>query len=369
MKSNANVSCNVTDSESYIRLIVSFFMLTIGIIYMLPMAYIMALYIGYTAVSKHCRMNTLFGLNKLFSIKKSQLSSLPKYNPEPVFIIDENSLVVYKNEPANQLFPNTNDFNFLCSSEDVKKTINSGKLARLKYKFSEDKVYLFALQGVKEMNSILIYGADVTFAVQAEKEIINTQKEVVYAMGEIGETRSKETGNHVKRVAKYSKLFAKLYGLSNKETETLNMASPMHDIGKVGIPDVILNKPGKFTNEEFDIMKNHAELGYKMLKNSNKDILKAAAIVSYEHHEKWDGSGYPRQLKGNEIHIFGRITAVADVFDALGSDRVYKKAWKLDKILELFKNEKGKHFDPKLVDIFLDNLDEFLEIRDKYQDK
>ena len=243
------------------------------------------------------------------------------------------------------------------------------KLVRIKYTFSEDNIYLFALQGVKKMNSVLIYGADITTAVKAEAEIINTQKEVVYAMGEIGETRSKETGNHVKRVAKYSKMLALKYGLSLEQADLLMMASPMHDIGKVGIADAILNKPGKLTPPEFEIMKTHAELGYKMLKNSNKDILKAAAIVANEHHEKWEGNGYPRGLKGEEIHIFGRITAVADVFDALGSNRVYKKAWELERIIELFKEERGKHFDPNIVDLFLNNLEEFLVIRDKYQDK
>ncbi len=146
------------------------------------------------------------------------------------------------------------------------------------------------------------------------------------------------------------------------------MASPMHDIGKVGIPDNILNKPAKFEPHEWEIMKTHAELGYEMLKYSQRPILKAAAIISYEHHEKIDGSGYPRGIKDENIHIYGRITAVADVFDALGSSRVYKKAWELDKILELFKKDSGTHFDSKLVELFLDNLNQFLEIRDKFMD-
>jgi HD-GYP domain-containing protein (c-di-GMP phosphodiesterase class II) len=141
----------------------------------------------------------------------------------------------------------------------------------------------------------------------------------------------------------------------------------MHDVGKIGIPDAILNKPGKFTDEEFEVMKSHAELGYKMLKHSSKSILKAAAIVAYEHHEKWDGSGYPRGLKGEEIHIYGRITAIADVFDALGSDRVYKKAWPLKKILNLFEEEKGKHFDPILTELFLDNLEHFLAAKENIE--
>jgi len=201
-----------------------------------------------------------------------------------------------------------------------------------------------------------------------DKEIESTQKEIIFTMGAIGESRSKETGNHVKRVAEYSKLLASLYGLDEDECELLKMASPMHDIGKVGIPDNILNKPAKFEPDEWEIMKTHAELGYEMLKYSERPILKAAAIVAQEHHEKIDGTGYPQGLKGDDIHIYGRITAVADVFDALGSSRVYKKAWELDKILELFKRDSGTHFDAKLVKLFLDNLDDFLQIRDTFKD-
>ena len=199
-------------------------------------------------------------------------------------------------------------------------------------------------------------------------EIINTQKEIIYTMGEIAETRSKETGNHVKRVAEYSKLLALKLGISSDEAEMLKLASPMHDIGKVGIPDNILNKPGKLTPEEFEIMKTHAQLGFDMLKHSSKAILQIAAIVSNEHHEKYNGKGYPRGLKGEDIHIFARITAVADVFDALGSDRIYKKAWEDEKIFELFNSEKGEHFDPKVIEAFFHSLDEIKTIRERFKD-
>ena len=199
-------------------------------------------------------------------------------------------------------------------------------------------------------------------------EIINTQKEIIYTMGEIAETRSKETGNHVKRVAEYSKLLALKLGLDEQTAEMLKLASPMHDIGKVGIPDNILNKPGKHTFEEFEIMKTHAQLGYEMLKHSTKPILQAAAIVAREHHEKYNAKGYPKGLRGEKIHIFARITAVADVFDALGSDRVYKKAWEDEKIFELFNSEKGEHFDPKIIDVFFENIEEIKVIREKFKD-
>ena len=209
---------------------------------------------------------------------------------------------------------------------------------------------------------------NVTDIVTIHNELETTQKEIIYKMGEIGESRSQETGNHVKRVAQYSRLLALLSGLGQKNADLLYTASPMHDIGKVAIPDSILKKPGKLTDEEWVIMRSHSEIGYKILKDSSRQILKAAALVAYRHHEKWDGSGYPNGIKGEDIHIFGRITALADVFDALGSDRCYKKAWDLEKILKLFKEERGKHFDPKLVDLFLNNLDKFLLIRNKFKD-
>lgn len=199
-------------------------------------------------------------------------------------------------------------------------------------------------------------------------EIEETQKEIIFTMGEIGESRSKETGNHVKRVAEYSYLLALGLGMSKEEAELLKMASPMHDIGKVAIPDRVLNKPGKLTDEEFKIMQHHTLIGYNLLKKSNRHILKTAAIVAYEHHEKWNGRGYPRGIKGEDIHIYGRITAIADVFDALGSERVYKKAWELDRILQLLKEERGEHFDPQVVDAFFRQLPAILRVREQYAD-
>ena len=184
-------------------------------------------------------------------------------------------------------------------------------------------------------------------------EIEETQREVVFTMGAIGESRSKETGYHVKRVAEYTNLLAKYYGLPEKECDMLKQASPMHDIGKVAIPDAVLNKPGRFNDEERAIMDTHAQLGYDMLQYSNRSLLKMAAVVAYEHHEKYNGTGYPNKTAGEDIHIYGRITALADVFDALGSARVYKSAWGDEKIFKMFKEERGEHFDPNLIDIFL----------------
>ena len=209
---------------------------------------------------------------------------------------------------------------------------------------------------------------DITQIEKLHDELEETQREIIYKLGEIGECRSSETGQHVKRVAEYSKLLAEKIELDIKDVNRLFMASPMHDIGKIGIPDSILNKNGKLDSAEWEVMKTHAKIGYEILRTSKREILQSAAIVSHTHHERWDGSGYPLGLKGEDIHIFGRITAIADVFDALSSERVYKKAWALEDVLKLFNEEKGKHFDPNLIDIFMNNLDEFLEIKEKYKD-
>lgn len=201
-----------------------------------------------------------------------------------------------------------------------------------------------------------------------QKEVIDTQKEIILTLGEVVETRSNETANHVRRVAEFSRILAIKNGMSEEDVNLIRMASPMHDVGKIGIPDTILNKPGRLTVEEFEVIKKHTVLGYEILKHSSRPIMKVAAIVAHEHHERWDGKGYPRGLAGEDIHIFGRIICITDVFDALGSNRVYKKAWSLDKILELFHAEKGKQFDPKLTEVFLENLDDFIKVKEAYPD-
>ncbi len=198
------------------------------------------------------------------------------------------------------------------------------------------------------------------------REIINTQKEVILTLGEIVETRSQEAANHVARVAEVCYLLAKKYGMDEETCEMLRLSTPMHDVGKIGIPESILNKPGKLTSEEFKIIQGHAQTGYEILKKSNRSIMKAAAIVALQHHEKWDGSGYPQGLAGNDIHIFGRIAAIADVFDALSHQRCYKDAWPTTKIISLFTSESGKHFDPKFVTIFLSNIQEFEDINKRF---
>ncbi|MDO6528005.1 DUF3369 domain-containing protein [Motilimonas sp. 1_MG-2023] len=204
--------------------------------------------------------------------------------------------------------------------------------------------------------------------IRLNEVIEDNQKEIMYRLGEVVESRSKESGSHVKRVANYTALLASLTGMDNEQVETLKQASPLHDIGKVGIPDAILNKPAKLDSDEWAIMQTHAKLGYDMLYDSDIPLLQTGAAIAMYHHEKWDGSGYPNGLRGEDIPIEGRLTALADVFDALGSRRCYKEPWGIDSIMELINSESGKHFDPNLVKILNDNLDLFLEIKQKYVD-
>ena len=200
-------------------------------------------------------------------------------------------------------------------------------------------------------------------------DLINrNQREIMYRICEVVETRSKESGVHVKRVSAYCAYLAKLYGMSDKDVELLKKAAPLHDLGKIAMPDSILHKPGKLDEYEWTVMKTHAQIGYEMLKDSEIDLFNVAAEIAFYHHEKWDGTGYPNGIAGNNIPLNGRITAIADVFDALASDRCYKKKWPLDKIYALFVEERGKHFDPKLTDIFIEHFDEFVAIKNKFDE-
>jgi len=206
-------------------------------------------------------------------------------------------------------------------------------------------------------------------SIALQEEIESTQREIILTLAETGEMRSKETGNHVKRVAEYSAILAEAYGLSHEEVVLLKDASPMHDIGKIAIPDSILLKPGRLTDKERTEMQSHTTLGFEMLNHSDRKLLKTAAIVAVQHHEKWDGTGYPKGLKGTEIHIFGRLLAIADVFDALICKRVYKEPWPVDKIINMFIESKGKNFDPKIVDIFLQVKDAMIDVSIRLDDK
>jgi response regulator RpfG family c-di-GMP phosphodiesterase len=200
------------------------------------------------------------------------------------------------------------------------------------------------------------------------KELVDTHKEMLLTLGEVVENRSSDVRKHAHRVSLFCHLLAEKAGLSREDADLLRLVSPIHDVGKVAIPDSILLKPGQLTPEEFEKIKLHTTIGHEILKKSNRKIMNAAAIVALQHHEHWDGTGYPQGLKGEEIHIFGRITGLADVFDSLTHWRIYKEKWNIDRVVDLIAKQKGIRFDPGLVDIFLNNLNFFIEINNNYPD-
>ncbi|KJV07703.1 response regulator [Methylocucumis oryzae] len=194
-------------------------------------------------------------------------------------------------------------------------------------------------------------------------ELEESQKEIICVLTELMEATSDETGKHIRRVSESAALLARYHeALTDEDAHILYHAAPMHDIGKLTIPAEILHKPGRYDDAEFEIMKQHTSNAFGLLNWSDRRLLKAAAIIAHEHHEKWDGTGYPRGLRGTEIHIYGRIVALADVFDALSHSRRYKTAWSISEVVEYIKNLREKQFDPYLVDIFIQHIDDFIDI-------
>jgi HD-GYP domain-containing protein (c-di-GMP phosphodiesterase class II) len=202
-----------------------------------------------------------------------------------------------------------------------------------------------------------------------EEQLREAYRDTIYRLSAAAEYRDPETANHLTRMSHYAKIIAKYLGLSPAAQQLIFDASPMHDVGKLGIPDAILFKPGKFTAEERAIMMQHPQIGAQILSNSESELLKISAVIALSHHEKYDGSGYPYGLKGEDIPIEGRIIALADVFDALASKRVYKEAWAIGDILQLIQDDTGKHFDPVIVAAFFAGLDEVMVIHDRYREK
>ncbi len=203
---------------------------------------------------------------------------------------------------------------------------------------------------------------------RSEKELRLSREETIQRLAIAAEYRDSSTAQHIQRMSHYCELLARRYGLSPERCDLIRTASPMHDIGKIGTPDHVLLKPGKFTPEEFKVITQHTEIGYRILAGSDSELLKVAALIAWTHHERFDGTGYPRGLKGETIPLEGRITAIADNFDALTTQRVYKPAYDFDHAKELMLKERGKHFDPELLDIFFDSMEEITRIYDQFAD-
>ncbi len=203
---------------------------------------------------------------------------------------------------------------------------------------------------------------------RAEQEVRLSREETIQRLAIAAEFRDRTTADHIQRMSHYCDLLSRKYGLDKERCELIRIASPMHDIGKIGTPDHVLLKPGKFTPEEFQAITRHTEIGYRILSGSEGELLKIAATIAWTHHEKFDGSGYPRGLAGEAIPLEGRIAAIADVFDALTSRRPYKPAYSVEQTLDIMRERREKHFDPALLDLFMDSMDDVLEIKNRYTD-
>jgi response regulator RpfG family c-di-GMP phosphodiesterase len=241
---------------------------------------------------------------------------------------------------------------------------------------SSGKASLLVLKGVEEISEIdaqllevFCSGVAIAFDnILLTQEITDTQAELIMRLGDVVESRSNEAGNHVRRMSQICHLLAQASGMPEDETAVLMHAAPMHDIGKIATPDAVLLKPGKLDAAEWEIMKQHPTVGLSILDGSTRPILKAAAVIAHQHHEKFDGSGYPQGLKGHDIHQYARIVAVADVFDALSHKRCYKEAWPVEQVLDHLREVAGHHLDPVYVDLLIKNIDKAVEINRNWPD-
>jgi response regulator RpfG family c-di-GMP phosphodiesterase len=238
------------------------------------------------------------------------------------------------------------------------------------------KASLLVLKGVEEISEIdtqllevFCSGVAIAFDnILLTQEITDTQAELILRLGDVVESRSSEAGNHVRRMSQVCHLLAQVSGLSEDETAVLMHAAPMHDIGKIATPDAVLLKPGKLDAAEWEIMKKHPEVGLSILDGSSRPILKAAAVIAHQHHEKYDGSGYPQGLVGTAIHHYARIVAVADVFDALSHKRCYKEAWPIAQVVAHLREVSGHHLDPVYVELLITHMDQAIEINERWPD-
>jgi len=277
------------------------------------------------------------------------LKSNPKYKDIPIIVVTANA-----EEKNKALSEGANDFLAKpIDPEELKlRTLNHAELFRHKRHLDN-----LVQEKTQKLSKTL-------------QQAKAAEYEISLRLGRASEYRDLETGMHIKRMSRYSALLGRLFGFTPEQEELLLYSAPLHDIGKIGIPDAILLKPGKLSVQEFEIMKQHATIGKLMLEGAQEyPVIDKGKTIAYQHHEKYDGTGYPNGTKGEEIDIFARIVAIADVFDALSSKRVYKDPFPLEKTLSIMKEGHGTHFDPKLLNLFLDNIDQFLAIQEELPDK
>ena len=240
-------------------------------------------------------------------------------------------------------------------AQDLAEVYNSEKEKRKELQMSDQQLVKYADDLKKTILELKT----------ANQELQESYIDTIHRLALAAEYKDEDTGDHIKRMSRYCSLIAEKLDLPSKEVQNILYASPMHDVGKIGIPDSILIKPGKLTKEEFEIMKTHSIIGANILAYSESEIIQFAEQIALSHHEKWNGKGYPQGLSGDKIPLSGRIVGLADVFDALTSKRPYKDPFPVEKAIDIIKQERGEHFDPDVVDVFLENIDEILKIKEE----
>jgi putative two-component system response regulator len=251
------------------------------------------------------------------------------------------------------------------SNEVLINVVNALRRRRLEI---ENRIQMDNLEDIVRTRTMALQQA-LGWLERSEKELRLSREETIRRLAIAAEYRDSATAQHIQRMSHYCELIARRYGLSSERCDLIRTASPMHDIGKIGTPDHVLLKPGKFTPDEFNVIAQHAEIGYRILAGSDAEILNVAATIALTHHERWDGNGYPRQLKGEAIPIEGRIAAIADAFDALTTARVYKPAFEFGHAVELMSKHRAEHFDPELLDVFMASIADVKRIHEQYADK
>jgi putative two-component system response regulator len=272
------------------------------------------------------------------------------------------------------MMPGTSGYDVCAQLKQDKKTAEIPVIFVTALTETADEARGFAVGGVdyitKPVSAPIVRARVAThLSLVRADELKQSRLEIVQRLGLAAEYKDNETGLHVIRMSHYSALMARALGFDEEAIEELLHASPMHDVGKIGIPDNILQKPGKLTPEEWEIMQEHPVIGARIIGNHTKGLLRMAYDIALTHHEKWDGSGYPQGLAGEEIPLVGRIVAIADVFDALTTERPYKKAWPVNEAVAYIREQSGKHFDPSLVEVFLSQLPEILKVKERWAEK
>ncbi|MBN2260544.1 MAG: HD-GYP domain-containing protein [Clostridiales bacterium] len=275
---------------------------------------------------------------------------------------------------------NIDDASSIIGESEVKKVfqcehnlIIDGNTVQMNFKYDNDCIHIYVMN-FEEFNEIerqlfWILESNLRLILKSflsRYEMNETQEELLYTLGDVIETRSVETANHTTRVAHLSEILALKLGINEKRSKLLKITSAIHDIGKIGIRDEILNKTGKLSFLEYEEVKKHSEIGYEILRDTEEEILMVAANIARFHHERWDGKGYPIGLKGEEIDMFSRIVSLIDVYDALSHKRIYKEAWNHDAVVAYILENKGKMFDPEIVDVFMENIEEIKEVNNMY---